>query len=87
MWETQHNNAGKTPILQEILNMDIISSLPGCRNVQTFGFVYDLEIHQKISVPNYQKLHGVLVERGFSFLSLCHRVVFMVLGRIFSALT
>ena len=23
--------------------------------------------------------HGVLVERGFSFLSLCRRVVFMVL--------
>ena len=32
-----------------------------------------------VSCESFDVRHGVLVERGVSFLSLCHRVVFIVL--------
>ena len=39
-----------------------------------------------VSFESFGIRHGVLVGRRFSFLSLCHRVVFIVLKRIFNAL-
>ena len=32
-----------------------------------------------VSFESFDVRHGVLVERGFSFLSFCHRLVFIVL--------
>ena len=36
----------------------------------------------RVSFGSFDVRHGVLVERGFSFLSLCHRVVFIVLREL-----
>ena len=35
-------------------------------------------VGRPVSFESFDVRHGVLVERWFSFLSLCHRVVFMV---------
>ena len=35
-----------------------------------------------VSFESFGVRHGVLVEQGFSFLSLCHRLVFIVLREI-----
>ena len=39
-----------------------------------------------VSFESFEVRHGVLVERGFSFFSLCHRVVFMVASNCFNVL-